>query len=49
VESVTHTAKLLGPKMDENRLINELTGMIYLFLLGETGPVILQGTPPTPA
>lgn len=42
VESVTHTAKLLGPKMDENRLVNELTEMIYLFLLGETSPAILQ-------
>lgn len=40
VESVTHTAKLIGPKLEENRLVDELTEMIYLFLLRgtEAGP-----------
>lgn len=33
VESVTHTAKFLGPKIDEKRLIEELTNMINSFLL----------------
>jgi len=33
VESVTHTVKFIGPKIDENRLINELADMIYNFLL----------------
>ena len=32
VESVAHTAKFVGPKIDENRLINELADMIYNFL-----------------
>ena len=36
VESVTHTAKLIGPKMEEKRLVNELTEMIFHFLLRET-------------
>jgi len=33
VESVAHTAKFLGPKIDDSRLISELTDMIYNFLL----------------
>lgn len=33
VESVVHTAKFLGPKIDEMRLINELANMIYNLLL----------------
>ena len=33
VESVVHTAKVLGPKIDDSRLISELTDMIYNFLL----------------
>lgn len=33
VESVVHTSKFLGPKIDEQRLINELADMIYNFLL----------------
>ena len=33
VESVVHTAKFLGPKIDDSRLISELTDMIYNFLL----------------
>lgn len=33
VESVVHTAKFLGPKIDEQRLINELANMIYNLLL----------------
>jgi AcrR family transcriptional regulator len=33
VESVAHTAKFIGPKTDEHRLINELTDMIFTFLL----------------
>jgi len=33
VESVAHTAKFIGPKTDEQRLINELADMIYNFLL----------------
>jgi hypothetical protein len=36
VESVTHTAKLIGPKIEEKRLVNELTEMIFHFLLRET-------------
>ncbi|RJP94834.1 MAG: TetR/AcrR family transcriptional regulator [Desulfobacteraceae bacterium] len=38
VESVAHTAKLIGPKMEEKRLVNELTEMIYSFLLREDTP-----------
>jgi hypothetical protein len=33
VESVAHTAKFLGPKIDDSRLISELTDMIYNLLL----------------
>ena len=33
VESVAHTAKFIGPKTDEQRLINELADMIFIFLL----------------
>jgi len=33
VESVVHTAKFLGPKIEVSRLISELTDMIYNFLL----------------
>ncbi len=33
VESVAHTAKFIGSKIDEQRLINELADMIYNFLL----------------
>jgi AcrR family transcriptional regulator len=33
VESVVHTSKFLGPKIEEQRLINELADMIYNFLL----------------
>lgn len=33
VESVVHTSKFLGPKIDEQRLINELANMIYNLLL----------------
>ena len=33
VESVAHTAKFIGPKTDEQRLINELADMIFNFLL----------------
>jgi len=33
VESVVHTAKFLGPKIDDSRLINELADMIFNFLL----------------
>jgi len=33
VESVAHTAKFIGPRIDEQRLINELADMIFIFLL----------------
>ncbi len=33
VESVAHTAKFIGPRIDEQRLINELADMIYNLLL----------------
>ena len=33
VESVAHTAKFIGSKVDEQRLINELADMLYNFLL----------------
>ncbi len=33
VESVVHTSKFLGPKIEEKRLINELADMIFNFLL----------------
>ena len=33
VENVAHTAKFLGPKIDEKRLIEKLTDMINSFLL----------------
>lgn len=33
VESVAHTAKFIGPRIDEERLINELADMIFIFLL----------------
>jgi len=33
VENVAHTAKFIGPKTDEQRLINELADMIYNFLM----------------
>ncbi|MDA8403122.1 MAG: TetR/AcrR family transcriptional regulator [Desulfobacteraceae bacterium] len=45
VESVAHTAKLIGPKMEEKRLINELTDMIYHFLLREAEPGPRKETP----
>lgn len=35
VESVAHTAKLIGPKMEEARLVSELTEMIYHFLVSD--------------
>ena len=43
VESVTHTAKLIGPKMEEKRLVNELTEMIFHFLLRETEAISSKG------
>ncbi|MFH1514201.1 MAG: TetR/AcrR family transcriptional regulator [bacterium] len=36
VENVAHTAKFIGPKIEESRLIGELTDMIYSFLLHGT-------------
>ncbi|MBW1893331.1 MAG: TetR/AcrR family transcriptional regulator [Deltaproteobacteria bacterium] len=39
VENVAHTAKFIGSKIDEKRLINELTDMIYSFFSKETTPL----------
>ncbi|HQP48990.1 MAG TPA: TetR/AcrR family transcriptional regulator [Spirochaetota bacterium] len=33
VESVAHTAKFLGSSMEEKRLINELTDMLYYYII----------------
>ncbi len=35
VENVAHTAKFIGPSMDDQRLIEALTDMIHRFVLGD--------------